>query len=348
MIKAHGYVAQAAKKPLSPFDFERRDVGEHDVLIEISHCGICHSDIHRARDEWHDGRYPMVPGHEIVGKVTKVGAAVKKFHEGDLVGVGCMVDSCRDCAHCHANEEQFCDQVVFTYNSPEINKTTYTFGGYSNRIVVDEKYVLSLAKNADLARTAPLLCAGITTYSPLKYWKAGPGKRVGILGLGGLGHMAIKIARAMGAQVVLFTTSKHKVEDALRLGAHEVVISKDPEQMQKVANSLDLLLDTVGSDHDVNMYLATLKHDGVMVMIGMPEAAQAFHPGALINSRRKLVGSLIGGIAETQEMLDFCAKHNILSDVEIIPMQKVNEAFERVLKSDVKYRFVIDMNSLQV
>lgn len=347
MIKAHGYAAYSEKKPLEPFQFQRREVGEHDALIDILYCGVCHSDIHQARNEWGTGKYPMVPGHEIVGRITKKGNKVEKFNVGDLVGVGCMVNSCHACPRCTEKHEQFCEKgATFTYNSPENNGKNYTFGGYSNCIVVNESFILSIPKNLDLARVAPLLCAGITTYSPLKYWGVGPGKRVGILGLGGLGHMGIQFARAMGAHVTLFTTSANKIDDALQLGAHEVILSKNSDDMAKQINSFDLILDTIGSDHDVSLYLNFLTFDGVMVMVGLPEHAQSINLAPLITSRRKLVGSLIGGIAETQEMLDFCAKHSILSNIEIIPIQKINEAYDRVLKSDVKYRFVIDMKSL--
>lgn len=347
MIKAIAYAATSATSPLDYFQFERRHVGEHDVRIEILYCGVCHSDIHQARNEWGGSIYPMVPGHEIVGKVAEVGSKVTKFKIGDSVGVGCMVDSCKTCHACENHLEQFCEKgSVGTYNSYEKDKITPTYGGYSNVIVVNEEFVLKISPTLDLARVAPLLCAGITTYSPLKHWKVKKGQKVGVIGLGGLGHMAVKIANAMGAYVVVFTTSPNKKEDAIKLGAHTVIVSKNKDEMAAQKASFDFILDTVSADHDISTYLNLLKVDGSMVMVGLPEKHQELNIGSLIFGRKNLAGSLIGGIKETQEMLDFCAEHNLLADVEIIPIQKINEAYERVLKSDVKYRFVIDMSSL--
>ncbi len=349
VIKAFGYAAQDAATPLAPFSFERREPRENDVQIEILYCGVCHSDLHTAREEWGGTLYPCVPGHEIVGRVTRVGPGVQKFKEGDLVGVGCMVDSCRTCRSCREGLEQYCE-VGFTgtYNGPEQGTGANTYGGYSDSIVVDESFVLKVPEGMDLAAAAPLLCAGITTYSPLRRWRVQPGHKVGVVGLGGLGHMAVKLARAMGAHVVLFTTSPNKREDALALGAHEVVVSRDPEAMQEHVNSFDFILDTVAAPHDLDSYLVLLARDGAMVLVGAPAEP---HPATtvfnLIMKRRQLAGSLIGGIAETQEMLDFCAQHGITSEIEIIPIQKINEAYERMLKSDVRYRFVIDMASLK-
>lgn len=348
-IKTKGYAAPHAKSPLAPFEFERREPTAHDVLIKILYCGICHSDIHKVNNEWDwtPSHYPLLPGHEIVGKVEQVGSAVKKFKTGDIVGVGCMVDSCRDCACCEKNQEQFCQKgATFTYDSEDKHQPgSFTFGGYSSEIVVNEDFVLHVPSNLNLSHVAPLLCAGITTYSPLKRWVK-KGDKVGILGLGGLGHMAIKIAHALGAEVTLFTTSESKREDGLRLGAHHVVISTDAKAMAQCANQLDIILDTISNVHDINAYLALLKMDGVMVLIGAPEKPLPLQVSALMAPRRLLTSSLIGGIAETQEMLDFCSEHNIVSDVEIIPIQQVNEAYKRVLSQDVKYRFVIDMASL--
>ena len=346
MIKAKGFAAPAANAPLTPFSFERRDLRDNDVHIEIHYCGVCHSDVHQVRDEWGRGMFPMVPGHEIVGKVIAVGSKVRKFNIGDLAGVGCMVDSCQECPSCHEDLEQFCEHgFVGTYNSKNKDGSP-TYGGYSNSIVVREEFCLSIPKNLDLAATAPLLCAGITTYSPLRHWKVTQGQKVGVVGLGGLGHMAVKLANAMGAHVTVFTTSPSKVEDAKRLGAHEVIISKDMAQMQSHANTFDFILDTVSAPHDYNLYLSLLHRDGNMVLVGLPDKPPTLQAAALIMGRRKLGGSLIGGIKETQEMLDFCGKHNIVSDIEMIPIQKINEAYERMIKSDVKYRFVIDLKSL--
>lgn len=349
MYTTHGYAAKDADSPLVAFDIQRRDLREHDVQIEVLFCGVCHSDLHQARNEWRNTVYPVVPGHEIVGRVTQVGPAVARYKSGDLVGVGCLVDSCRTCASCAEGLEQYCENgFVGTYNGVDRVSGETTYGGYSTSVVVDEAFVLRVPDNLDPAGAAPLLCAGITTYSPLRQWGAGPGKKVGIVGLGGLGHMGVKLARAMGAHVVLFTTSPSKIEDAKRLGAHEVVISKDPAQMQAHLNSFDFILNTVAAQHDLNPFIALLKRDATMTLVGAPEhdhpSPQVFN---LIFKRRRLAGSLIGGIAETQEMLDFCGEHGITSDIEMIPMQGINEAYERMLKSDVKYRFVIDLDSLR-
>lgn len=346
MIKAKAFAAPSAKAPLAPFSFERRDLKSNDVHIEIQYCGVCHSDVHQARDEWGRGIFPMVPGHEIVGKVIAVGSSVKKFKVGDLAGVGCLVDACLDCHSCREGLEQFCERgFVGTYNSKEKDGTP-TYGGYSSSIVTREEFCLSIPSNLDLAAVAPLLCAGITTYSPLRHWKVTKGQKVGVVGLGGLGHMGVKLANAMGAHVVVFTTSPSKVEDAKRLGAHEVVISKDMAQMKSHANTFDFILDTVSAPHDYDLYLSLLRRDATMVLVGLPDKPPELHAGALIMGRRSLAGSLIGGIKETQEMLNFCAQHGIVSDIEMIPIQKINEAYERMIKSDVKYRFVIDMKSL--
>ncbi|MFA4672289.1 NAD(P)-dependent alcohol dehydrogenase [Xanthomonas perforans] len=348
MSTAHAYAAQAADQPLAPFVFERRAPGPNDVQIDIAYCGVCHSDLHTARNEWHNTLYPSVPGHEIVGRVTAVGNAVTGFKVGDLAGVGCMVDSCRSCASCQEGEEQYCEQgFTGTYNGPMFGGGENTYGGYSDHIVVDQKYVLRITHSDNLAAVAPLLCAGITTYSPLAHWKVGPGQKVGVVGLGGLGHMAVKIAKAMGATVVLFTTSESKRADAMRLGASEVVISKDEAQMAAQYNTLDFILNTGAAPHNLDPFLNALKRDGAMVLVGVPEQS---HPSPavfnLVMKRRTLAGSLIGGIRQTQEMLDFCAKHNIVSDIETIRADQINEAYERMLKSDVKYRFVIDMATL--
>ncbi|HEY3520535.1 MAG TPA: NAD(P)-dependent alcohol dehydrogenase [Rhodanobacteraceae bacterium] len=349
MTTTSAYAAQAADKPLGHFTIERRTPGSRDVQIEILYCGVCHSDLHTARNEWRNTIYPSVPGHEIVGKVTAVGNEVKHFKVGDTVGVGCMVDSCGHCASCREGEENYCENgFTGTYNGPVFGGEN-TYGGYSTQIVVDEKFVLHIRHQPqDLAAVAPLLCAGITTYSPLRHWNVGPGKKVGVVGLGGLGHMGVKIAHAMGAHVVLFTTSPGKIADGKRLGADEVVISKDPEQMKQHAASFDFILNTVAASHDLDAYLDLLKRDGTMCLVGAPEHP---HPSPsvfnLIFKRRALAGSLIGGIRETQEMLDFCAEHGIVSDIEMIAMRDINDAYERMLKSDVKYRFVIDMQTLK-
>jgi uncharacterized zinc-type alcohol dehydrogenase-like protein len=347
MIATRAYAAAGPSQPMTPFSFERRDPRPHDVVIEIRYCGICHSDIHQARDEWGGSIYPMVPGHEIVGQVTGVGGEVRKLRVGDLAGVGCMVDSCRACAYCKRGEEQFClEGASFTYNSRERDGQP-TYGGYATHIVVDEAFALRITPNAELARVAPLLCAGITTYSPLKRAGVGPGQRVGIVGLGGLGHVAVKLARSFGAEVAVFSRSAGKQEDALRLGAHEVIRSGDTEAMEKQRASFDFILDTVSAPHDLNPLLGALKPDGEMTLVGLPTVPPTIEPSKLILMRRRLGGSLIGGIAETQEMLDYCAQHEIAADVEVIPMQQVEEAYARMLRSDVKYRFVIDLASLR-
>jgi len=348
MFACIGYATESADQPLGPFSFERRDVGPTDVRIEISYCGVCHSDLHTARNEWKNTVYPCLPGHEIVGKVVEVGGEVTKFKLGDLAGVGCMVESCRTCASCQEGLEQYCENgFVGTYNGVEKQTGKVTFGGYSKEIVVDEAFVLRLPENLDLAAVAPLLCAGITTYSPLRHWKVGPGQKVGIVGLGGLGHMGVKLAHAMGAHVVLFTTSPNKVEDAKKLGADEVVISKDPDQMGAHAGSFDFILDCVAAQHDINEYLGLLKRDATLCQVGAPEDPLAVAVFSLIFKRRNFAGSLIGGIAETQEMLDFCGEHGITSEIEIIPIADIETAYSRMLKSDVKYRFVIDMATLK-
>lgn len=347
-MKTNSYAAQSATTPLAPFSFERRAPGEREVRIEILFCGICHSDVHTVRDEWQGTTYPCVPGHEIVGRVTEAGAKVENFKEGDLAGVGCLVDSCRTCVNCEEHLEQFCEGgSVFTYNSPDKHSGGTTYGGYSESIVVDEAFALRVPGVLDPAGTAPLLCAGITTYSPMRYHGVGKGQKVGIVGLGGLGHMGVKLAKALGADVVVFTTSPDKVEDALRLGADEVVLSKDESAMKKHLNSLHFILDTVGAKHDINAYLVLLRRDGNLTQVGIAPEPLAVDVGNLIFGRRNFSGSLIGGLEETQEMLDFCGQHGITSDIEIIPIQQVNEAYDRLVKGDVKYRFVIDMASLK-
>jgi uncharacterized zinc-type alcohol dehydrogenase-like protein len=348
-MKTLAYAAQSVTTPLAPWSFERREPGAHDVQIEILFCGVCHSDLHTVRSEWEGTVYPMVPGHEIIGRVVKVGGEVSAFKAGDLAGVGCLVDSCQHCGSCAEGLEQYCENGnTGTYGGIEKETGQPTKGGYSDKIVVDEKFVLHIADTLDPAAAAPLLCAGITTWSPLRHWKVGPGHKVGVVGLGGLGHMAVKLAHALGAHVVLFTTSPGKEEDARRLGADEVVLSRNPDEVAKHANSLDFILDTVAAPHNLDAYLALLKRDGALVLVGAPGTP---HPSPtvfnLILKRRTLAGSLIGGIRETQEMLDFCAAHGITSDIEIIPIQKINEAYERMLKGDVKYRFVIDLASLR-
>jgi uncharacterized zinc-type alcohol dehydrogenase-like protein len=351
MYNAKAYSAATATSPLASDTIARRNPTEHDVQIEILFCGICHSDVHSVRNEWNSVMptvYPIVPGHEIVGRVTQVGSAVTKYKPGDLAGVGCMVDSDGTCPHCKTNPEQFCPNLTLTFNSPDKHKTApVTYGGYSDSIVVDERFVLRVPDNLDLAGVAPLLCAGITTYSPLRHWGVTKGKKVGVVGLGGLGHMGVKFARAFGAHVVVFTTSPDKKEDALRLGADEVVVSRNADEMQQHAGSFDFILDTVSANHDINAYLNLLRLDGNITLVGAPEKPLDVLAFSLIMGRRSLSGSNIGGIAETQEMLDFCGEHNITADVEVIPIQKVNEAYERLLKSDVKYRFCIDMASLK-
>ena len=350
MIPASGYAAYQPTTPLAPYSFERRDPGPHDVQIEILFCGVCHSDVHAARGEWGEVPRPLVPGHEIVGRVTAVGGHVSKFKEGDLVGVGCMVDSCGHCPSCGDGLEQYCETTGFvgTYLGVETETGKPTNGGYSDKIVVKESFVLKIPEGMDPAGAAPLLCAGITTYSPLRHWKVGPGQRVGIVGLGGLGHMGVKLAHAMGATVVVFTTSPDKVEDAKRLGADEVVISKDAAAMAAEAGRFDFILNTVAAPHNLDPFINALKRDGTMTLVGVPSAP---HPSpsimGMIFKRRSLAGSLIGGIAETQEMLDFCGAHGLTADIELIPIQDINGAYERMIKGDVKYRFVIDLASLK-
>ncbi len=350
-ISARGYAATAANSKLGPYSFARRAPRAQDVQIEILYCGVCHSDLHQSRDEWKAVMptvYPCVPGHEIVGRVVKVGSAVKKFREGDLAAVGCMVASCGECSSCKAGEEQYClNFATYTYNAPDKVSGGVTYGGYADTIVVDESFVLRVPASLDLAATAPLLCAGITTYSPLRHWKVGKGQKVGIVGLGGLGHMGVKFAHAFGAHTVLLTTSPGKAADAARLGADEVIVSKNADEMRKHAGSFDFILDTASADHDLNPYLGLLKLNGTMTLVGAPEKPAPVAAFNLIMGRRSLAGSGIGGIRETQEMLDFCAEHGITSDIETIPIQRINEAYDRLLKGDVKYRFVIDMASLE-
>jgi uncharacterized zinc-type alcohol dehydrogenase-like protein len=348
MTQALGYAGTSPISRLAPLNFERRDPKATDVAIEILFCGVCHSDLHTVRNEWGGCVYPCIPGHEIVGRVTKVGADVTKFKVGDLAAVGCMVDSCHDCPACKEDLEQFCQNgATFTYNSPDKHTHGVTYGGYSDSIVVDESFTLRVPENLDLAATAPLLCAGITTYSPIKRWGIKPGDKVGVVGLGGLGHMALKFAHAFGAKVVLFTTSPGKTEDAKRLGADEVIISKNIDEMNAHAGTFDFIIDAVSAEHDINIYLNLLKRDGTLTLVGAPEKPLPVSSFGLIFGRKILTGSLIGGIAETQEMLDFCSEHNIVSDIELINIQDINEAYDRLLKSDVKYRFVIDMKSLK-
>ena len=350
MFNAKAYSAASAASPLTSTTIVRRDTTEQDVQIEILFCGICHSDLHQVRNEWKEAMptvYPCVPGHEIVGRVTKVGSAVAKFKPGDLAAVGCMVDSDRTCPECQAGLEQFCPNFTLTYNFPDKHLGGVTYGGYSDSIVVDQRFVLHVPSNLNLAGAAPLLCAGITTYSPMRHWGVTNGKKVGVVGLGGLGHMAVKFANALGAHVVVFTTSPTKKDDGLRLGADEVVVSKNADEMQKHAGSFDFILDAVSAEHDIHAYINLLRRDGNLTLVGAPEKPLAVPAFGLIMGRRSLSGSPIGGIAETQEMLDFCGKNNITADVEVIPIQKVNEAYERLVRSDVKYRFSIDMASLK-
>ena len=348
MIKTAAYGVQTATSPVAPFSIERREPEAHDVAIDILYCGICHSDIHQARNEWGGGSlYPMVPGHEILGRVSKVGKDVSKFKVNDLVGVGCFVDSCRTCSACHEGVEQYCETgMVGTYNSKDPKRGGLNFGGYSERITVDENYVLRIPENLDTKAAAPLLCAGITLYSPLRHWNVQPGQKVGIVGLGGLGHMGVKLAAAMGAHVVMITTSPNKGEDAKKLGAKEVLISKNADNMKKHANSFDLIIDTIPVAHDLNPYITLLKRDKTLVIVG-PLDPVGVHGANLIMKRKQVAGSVIGGIKETQEMLDFCGKHNIVCDVEVIKADDINTAYERMLKSDVKYRFVIDIASMK-
>jgi uncharacterized zinc-type alcohol dehydrogenase-like protein len=347
MIKAKGIAAQSAKSALAPFSFERRAPKENDVVIDIKYCGICHSDIHQVKDEWGGSIYPMVPGHEIAGIVRQVGAKVTKYRVGDQVGVGCFVDSCRTCSSCKQDLEQYClEGMTGTYNAIERDGKTPTYGGYSNLIVVDENYVLRIPNSIPLDKAAPLLCAGVTLYSPLTHWKAGPGKKVAIMGLGGLGHMGVKIARALGADVTVLSHSDKKREDALKMGAHHFVSTKNREVFAKYASQFDLIINTVSAEINMNDYFELLKLDGTLVVVGVPEKPLSIHPFPLIMKRRSYSGSVIGGIKETQEMLDFCAKHNITPEIEVIDPNYVNQAYERVLKSDVRYRFVIDMTKI--
>jgi len=343
-IKAYGVLN--ATQPLAPLHISRRETGDNDVSIDIAYCGVCHSDIHQVRNEWGNSIFPMVPGHEIVGVVTAVGKAVKRYKVGDRVGVGCLVDSCRECPDCKDHLEQFCTRPIFTYNCLEKDNKTIAQGGYSTKIVVHQDFVLRIPHNLPLDKTAPLLCAGITTYSPLRHWNAGPGKRVAIIGLGGLGHMAVKIAHAMKAEVTVLSRTLDKQEDAKKLGADHVYATNDPKTFETLARHFDLIINTVSVKLDWGQYLGLLKRDGSMVLLGVPSDAPQLHAFSLIMGRRSLAGSLIGGIKETQEMLDFCGKHNITSDIELIPISKINEAYERVIKADVKYRFVIDIATL--
>lgn len=347
MIASKGYAAQNSKTPLAPFNFNRREVGLHDVLIEIQFCGVCHSDLHQIRDEWGGAIYPMVPGHEIVGNISKIGAAVKKFKVGDLAGVGCFVDSCRTCSSCAAGNEQYCENgMTGTYNSYEKDGKTIAQGGYSNTIVVDENYTLSISDKLPLSAVAPLLCAGITTYSPLMHWKVRAGQKVAIVGLGGLGHMGVKLAVSLGAEITVLSTSASKEKDALALGAHSFLVTTDKEAVKKARNQFDFILDTVSGKHDLNLYLGMVKLDGAMVMVGLPPEALPVDAFSLIPKRKTLAGSMIGGIRETQEMLDYCAANNIVSDIELIAIKDIEAAYVRMVKGDVRYRFVIDMATL--
>ncbi|MDC0711969.1 NAD(P)-dependent alcohol dehydrogenase [Stigmatella sp. ncwal1] len=341
------YAAPSAKAPLAPFSVERREPGPHDVVIDIHYCGVCHSDIHQARDEWGGALFPMVPGHEIVGRVAQAGGSVSRYKVGDAVGVGCFVDSCRECSWCRKGEEQYCERGMnSTYNGRERNGQP-TYGGYSTRITVDENYVLRIPESLPLDRAAPLLCAGITTYSPLRSYGLKPGDTLAVVGLGGLGHMGVKLGKALGAEVTVLSTSPSKEKDAKALGATHFAATSNKDTFQKLARKFNFILDTVSAEHDYNAYLNLLKTDGTMILVGAPETPSKLGAFSLIGRRLKLGGSMIGGIRETQEMLDFCAKHNVASDVEVIPIQKINEAYERMLKGDVRYRFVIDLNSLK-
>jgi len=347
MTPVKGYAAQNAKTPLAPFSFTRREPNAHDVTIDILYCGVCHSDVHQVRDEWGGSIFPMVPGHEILGRVSKVGSDVKKFKVGDLAAVGCLVDSCRTCASCQEGNEQYCEvHSVGTYNSLEMDMKTPTYGGYSKMVVVDEKFTLRVSEKLKIEGIAPLLCAGITTYSPLRHWKVGKGQKVGVVGLGGLGHMGVKFAAAFGAEVTVLSTSTSKEKDAQRLGAHHFIVTKDEVQMKKARKTFDFILNTVSAQHDYNQLLGLLKTNGTMVVVGAPPEAVPVHAFSLIGGRRSLAGSLVGGLAETQEMLDYCEEKNIVSDVEVIAMKDINGAYERMLKGDVRYRFVIDMETL--
>ena len=347
MIETKGYAAQDAKTPLAPWKFQRREVGDHDVKIDITYCGVCHSDIHQVRNEWGGSVFPMVPGHEIVGRVSKVGNHVHKFKSGDLVGVGCMIDSCRQCDNCKDGLQQYCTSgASFTYNGFEQDHTTPTYGGYSNVVVVNEDFVLNVSEKLPITGVAPLLCAGITTYSPLRHWKIGKGHKVGILGLGGLGHMAVKFASAFGAEVTMLSTSKSKETDAKKLGAHKFILTTNDEYLKKVKGYFDFIIDTVSAPHDYNLYLSLLKTDGIQICVGVPPTPAEINGFSLLSGRKSLAGSTIGGLPETQEMLDYCAEHNIISDVEVIAIKDINKAYDRMLKGDVHYRFVIDMATL--
>lgn len=347
MLQTRGYATNSPSSTLEPFSFERRAPGARDVLIEILYCGVCHSDIHQARDEWGGSIFPMVPGHEIVGRVTQIGSDVTKFKEGDLAGVGCFVDSCRVCGSCKEGLEQYCENhLVVTYNGTERDEKTPTYGGYSSQIVVDQNYTLKISPDLPLTGVAPLLCAGITTYSPLRHFNVSDGQQVGVIGLGGLGHMAVKLAASMGAQVTVLSTSASKEQDARRLGAHNFVVTKDSQNLAALANRFDFILDAVSAPHDLNMYLNLLRRDGAMVLVGVPEKPLEVSAFSVITNRRTLAGSMIGGIRETQEMLDYCAEKSITADVEVIPIQQIEAAYERTIKGDVRYRFVIDMKSL--
>ncbi|RZS93793.1 NAD(P)-dependent alcohol dehydrogenase [Aquimarina brevivitae] len=346
IIKSYG--AKEAKADLQPMEIKRRDIGNDDIKIDITFCGVCHSDIHQVNNDWKNSKYPVVPGHEIIGRVMEVGKNVKNYKEGDLVGVGCMVDSCQTCDSCKDDVEQFCENgATFTYNSEDKHLGGHTYGGYSTMVVVNKEFVLKVPENIDEKAAAPLLCAGITTWSPLRHWNVKKGDKVGVVGLGGLGHMGVKFANALGAHVVMITTSPSKADDAKSLGAHEVLISKNEKEMEKHAGSFDFILNTVPVSHDMDPYINLLKRDATMVLVGAIEPLEPFHGGGLIMGRKRIAGSIIGGIKETQEMLDFCGEHNIVSDIELIDMQNINRAYERVVNSDVKYRFVIDMASLK-
>jgi len=347
MIDVKGYCAPRPAAPLEPFQFQRRDLGPHDVLIDILYCGICHSDVHQARNEWGESSFPMVPGHEIAGRVARVGSKVRRFKPGDNAGVGCFVDSCRRCPNCKKSEEQFCDvHTAFTYSSTEMDLKTPTYGGYSSEIVVDENYTLKIPPKLPLERVAPLLCAGITTYSPLRHWKVKRGQRVGVVGLGGLGHMAVKLAASLGADVTVFSRSAHKKLDAMKLGAEHFAITTEDNAMKKLSKRFDVIIDTVSASHDVDVLLGTLRVEGTLVMVGASPDPLPVAPFSLIMGRKRLAGSLIGGIRETQEMLDYCADKKVFSDVEVIPAAKINEAYERLTKGNVRYRFVIDLKTL--
>jgi len=349
MTKTRGYAVQSSTSPLAPFHFNRRETGPHDVQIEILYCGVCHTDVHQVRNDWGGSMYPMVPGHEIVGRVARIGAQVTRIKVGDYAGVGCMVDSCRHCSSCNEGLEQYCEEgPTWTYNSRERGSEQLTFGGYSERIVVEERFVVKIPDSLDLKAVAPLFCAGITTYSPLRHWKVEKGQKVGVIGLGGLGHMGVKFAKALGAQVVMITTSPEKGKDAIRLGADGVLVSTNPTAMSRQAKTFDFLLNTIPCGHDVNPYLTLLRRDGTMAIVGALTALEPALQGfSLLGARRRLAGSIIGGMTETQEMIHFCAAHKIVSDVEMVPIQSINETYQRLLKNDVRYRFVIDMASLK-